>query len=120
MSGISFDLEALESGLTESGAMAGMLARGGNAVRDRAQQLVHVDTGNLQSSIRVDLLVDDKGPYARIGSFVPYALWQEIGTRRLTMGRGFTPYLRPALSAAGEGIRRHLSGAGQIPTGTPQ
>lgn len=63
----------------------------------RAKQKVRVKTATLQGSIRFDpAVVYSRGVRGTWGSFdVNYALWQEIGTSRMSA----QPYLRPAADA---------------------
>jgi len=62
-------------------------------VESAAKRYCPVDTGLLRSSIHHEVGIDGRGLFARIGSDVEYALYVEMGTRRMA-GQ---PYLRPAL-----------------------
>jgi HK97 gp10 family phage protein len=55
-----------------------------------------VDTGRLRASITHELGRDSRGLYARIGTNVRYAVYLELGTRRMRP----RPFLRPALQSA--------------------
>ncbi len=70
--------------------------RADNVVR-YAKQIVPVDTGALKKSIHRTVLEDGHGTYIEIGSSLEYAIYVELGTRRMHA----RPYLRPALKAAG-------------------
>lgn len=74
------------------------LTRRAVKVERRAKQLAPVDTGRLRSSVTHEVTRDGQGPVAIVGSDVDYAPYQELGTK---FQRG-TPFLRPALRAAGE------------------
>lgn len=78
-----------------------------------AQSLVRVDTGRLQSDITyMPSKSDWGGPVtASWGAFtVPYAIWQEIGTFKMTA----QPFLRPSADheypQLTERIRRRIRG----------
>lgn len=60
------------------------------AIRDRARELVPVDTGYLRSTIEVELY--DNGRKARVTARAHYALFVELGTRFMAP----RPYLGPA------------------------
>lgn len=55
------------------------------------------DTGRLVTSIGNELATDEKGLHARVGTNVKYALFLELGTRRMAP----RPFLRRALAKAG-------------------
>lgn len=74
------------------------LYRIGERVVARARQLAPVRTGRLRSSI--DFVVAGEGPERRtlsIQALVPYAIYQEFGTRFMAPH----PYIRPALNEIG-------------------
>lgn len=86
---------------SKDGPVAKDLERRAVKVETQAKRLCPVDTGRLRSSITHRLERDSQGLVEMIGTDVDYAAAQEFGT---STQRG-TPYLRPALSAAG-GVSR--------------
>ena len=64
-----------------------------------AQTVVPVDTGNLKNSITfTPVKGGGKGYSTQFGSFtINYALWVEIGTRKMSA----QPYIRPAADRIG-------------------
>lgn len=84
-------LQAIRAGL-ESAVEAGV-ERGANLIADLARQLVPVDTGALQASIRVE---DGATPTSRTivagGGAVDYAAFVEYGTANSPA----QPYMTPA------------------------
>ncbi len=82
---------------SEDSDVAAELLRRGLKVERAAKRNAPVDTGRLRSSIGTNLGHDSDGLYVEVGSEVEYALYQELGTRRMPAH----PYLRPALRAAG-------------------
>lgn len=74
------------------------------AIKDRAQQLVPVDTGRLRDSIRVNEL----GPRSYTvgpGDEVEYAEYVEYGTSRMAA----QPYMRPAIELARQEFPRRVA-----------
>lgn len=88
---------------SEHGIVARDLARRAIAVETQAKLNAsgrpgpNVRTGRLRSSITWQLGADEIGLFAEIGTNVEYAPYVELGTDRAPP----YPYLRPALSAAG-------------------
>ena len=73
-------------------------------IKDRAQQLVPVDTGRLRDSIRVNEL----GPRSYSvgpGDEVEYAEYVEFGTSRMAA----QPYMRPAAELARQEFPRRVA-----------
>jgi HK97 gp10 family phage protein len=62
-----------------------------------AKRLAPVDTGRLRSSITWEIVVEGTWIVGRCGTNVHYAVYLEMGTRRMRA----RPFLRPALAAAG-------------------
>ncbi len=95
---IQIDASAIAD-LESSEEVIGVLELLGQAGETSAKDHVAVDTGNLRRSITHEV---DKGkkPFARVGTNVIYAIYQEIGTRFHPP----TPFLRPAMEA----VRRVL------------
>lgn len=58
-------------------------------------------TGRLRASITHELLDDAEGPFARVGTNLPYGLYLELGTRRMRP----RPFLRRALDDSLDAIR---------------
>lgn len=58
-------------------------------------------TGRLRASITHEILDDATGPFARVGTNLPYALYLELGTRRMAP----RPFLRRALDESRDAIR---------------
>jgi HK97 gp10 family phage protein len=87
-------LDALLKG--PSGPVAKDIQRRALQVDAAAKGFAPVDTGRLRSSITNEMGVDGQGVFARIGTDVEYAIYQEFGTRF----QAGTPFLRPALDAA--------------------
>lgn len=86
--------------LLRSDEVARDLERRAIRVETAAKHLCPVDTGRLRSSITHQMNSDSAGLYVDIGTNVEYAIYQELGTRRMPAH----PYLRPALNAgAGDG-----------------
>lgn len=56
------------------------LARRAIRVQNRAKQLCPVDTGRLRASITYEIRLDNRSPYALVGTNVFYAPYQEEGT----------------------------------------
>lgn len=83
---------------SKEGPVGRDLLRRARRVETYAKKLAPVDTDRLRTSIGYSLNRDEKGLFVRIGSEVEYAIYQELGTRY----QSGTPYLRPALKAAGE------------------
>jgi HK97 gp10 family phage protein len=73
------------------------LARRAVKVDRAAKNHAPVDTGRLRSSINWRIARDSQGLVGIVGTNVEYAIHQEFGTRF----QSGTPFLRPALSAAG-------------------
>lgn len=97
---ITIDESAI-AGLSSSDEVMGVLtilAQGGEAA---AKDHVAIDTGNLRRSITHEVFGGSK-PYARVGTNVFYAIYQEIGTRY----HAAQPFLRPAMEA----VRRLVRG----------
>ena len=81
----------------EGGPVAQEITRRGIQVEGLAKDLCPVDTGRLRASITTEP-GDAGGEFSvRIGTDVFYAIFQEFGTRY----QSGTPFLRPALAAAG-------------------
>lgn len=88
----------------ERAAKRGMSSGGGRSYRRGS--VVHVasapgtapavDTGRLRSSITHEIGRDPRGLVARVGTNVRYAVYLELGTRKMRP----RPFLRPALQAA--------------------
>ena len=74
------------------------LAQAGEA---SAKQHAPFDTGNLRRSITHEVF-RGRNPYARVGTNVIYAVYQEIGTRL----HPAHPFMRPAMEA----VRRLVRG----------
>ena len=107
---MSFSIDDFEIHLDES-AIAGLAGHGGVhealtilslAGEASAKDHVAVVTGNLRRSITSEVF-KGKNPFARVGTNVFYAIYQEIGTRF----HAATPFLRPAMEA----IRQLMRGA---------
>ncbi len=105
---MSFILSDFEIHLDES-AIAGLAGHGGviealtilaQAGEASAKDHVAVDTGNLRRSITHEIIAGDK-PFARVGTSVIYAVYQEVGTRH----HPAHPFLRPAMEAVRQLIR---------------
>lgn len=64
-------------------------------VETEAKRLAPVDTGNLRASINHVSGYGDQGPVAYVGTDVPYAIYQELGTWKMRA----QPFLRPALQS---------------------
>lgn len=94
---VVLDHEAMLA-LVTSEMAAKDLERRALKVERLAKQLAPVDTGRLRASITHEMGRDAEGLYELIGSNTEYAIYQELGTRFQTG----TPFLRPALAAAGE------------------
>lgn len=75
------------------GPVAQYLARTAQLVTDEAKRRSPVDTGRLRASITWQLLTDDDGLFARVGTDVHYAGYVHDGVR----GRIGRPFLREAL-----------------------
>lgn len=96
------------SKLTAVGYDAGVVAvtRRGNRVLNAARRNVSVDSARLKGSLKMEVVRRARGPVARIGSNLKYAMYEEKGTG-IYAGRGYiTPksgkYLRwPAKSGRG-------------------
>ena len=99
---IVLDTQAIEGVQSHEGVIRilGTLSLLGEAV---AKDEVAVDTGNLRRSITSEVF-DEKKPFARVGTNVFYAIYQEIGTRH----HDAKPFLRPAMEA----VRRAVGGLG--------
>lgn len=98
---VVFDQKALDTlFLSPSGPSGVLLAKAAVKIERRAKQLAPVDTGRLRSSVAHELGRDERGLVARIGTDVTYAIYVELGTRRMRA----QPFLRPALDAARGGI----------------
>lgn len=69
------------------------LAQAGADVQARAKSLVPRESSHLGNSITLRLGRDFRGPYAEVGSRLPYAFQVEVGTRH----RVAESYLRRAL-----------------------
>lgn len=93
---IRLDRAAIERLLSSpQGPVVQTLMKYGIMIERRAKQLCPVDTGNLRASINHAVGQDSRGPYVVIGSQVEYAIYQELGTRRMAA----QPFLRPAMLA---------------------
>jgi len=102
---VVFDHAAMLA-LVQSDEMAKDLERRALKVERQAKHLAPVDTGRLRDSITHELGRDAEGLYELIGSDVSYAIFQELGWR-FSPG---SPFLRPALAAAGEASSEVTSG----------
>lgn len=72
----------------------------------KAKQLVPVDTGKLRASIDYELDKVTSGYVARIFAETEYAIFVEMGTRKMDA----QPYLRPALFDQRRDILRKVAG----------
>jgi hypothetical protein len=100
------------------GEAAGDLLRRGNRVKNRAQQLVRVNTGVLRSSIHVSPVSEAGGSLSvQVGTNVPYALFVHEGTGlygprgALIRPRNASVLRWPAINNSGSGRRRYKAGA---------
>lgn len=59
-----------------------------------AKKMVAVDTGRLRNSITHEIIRYKKDVIGRVGTNIPYGIFQEYGTSRMSAH----PYLRPALA----------------------
>ena len=76
------------------GAIVGVTAWG-NAVFERSQELVHVDTGDLKASGKVVVVVEENRVYARVQYDSDHAAFNEFGTGArgaASPGAGDGPY----------------------------
>ncbi len=105
---MSFKITDFEVHLDQQ-AIAGLAGHGGvvealtilaQAGEASAKDHVAVLTGNLRRSITHEVFGGSK-PFARVGTNVFYAIYQEIGTRY----HAATPFLRPAMEAVRQLIR---------------
>lgn len=105
---MSFEITDFNIKLDQS-AIAGLAGHGGvidaltilaQAGESSAKTHVAVDTGNLRRSITHEVF-KGKNPFARVGTNVVYAIYQEVGTRY----HPAHPFLRPAMEAVRELIR---------------
>ena len=99
MAGFSFDWrgEIIKAEM-ERAQQRGLATAAADAVTIM-QEVVPRDTGNLANSLRADNpKKEGKGYSIEVGSFtVNYALWVEVGTRRMAA----QPYVRPAADKIG-------------------
>jgi HK97 gp10 family phage protein len=75
-------------------------------VQRTAKNIAPVDTGRLRGSIR-QRTFDVANPYARVGTVVEYAIFQEFGTSKAKP----QPFLRPALRIEEKVMRMLISKA---------
>lgn len=103
MTRVVFNRDALDSLLRSPQGPVGLdLAR--RAINVQSQAKVNASgrpgpiprTGRLRASIAFEVVTDDAGLVARVGTNVEYAGYVELGTDRAPP----YPYLRPALPAA--------------------
>lgn len=91
------------------------LRRRGNRVLNAARRNVDVDTGRLRASLHMEIIQTPKGPVARIGSNLGYAMVRERGSG-IYAGKGpirprNASVLRwPATNNSGQGNRRYSGG----------
>lgn len=91
---VIIDRLAMERMLVHRGGVVDVeLARIAVDVETEAKRLAPVDTGNLRASINHVSGTDAHGPVAFVGTDVPYAIYQELGTWKMRA----QPFLRPAL-----------------------
>lgn len=111
---VRFNSRALETLRIQAGEDA--LRPLANKVQNAARRNAPVDTGRLRASITTEFGKEGGRAYARIGSNVSYALFQEEGTGvHGPMGRPITPkgssVLRwPVKNNSGSGRRRFRNG----------
>ena len=96
---IHLDQNAIRGLAGEGGVIEALtiLAQAGEA---SAKDHVAVDTGNLRRSITHEIITG-RNPFARVGTSVVYAVYQDVGTRH----HPAHPFLRPAMEAVRQLIR---------------
>lgn len=96
---IHLDQKAIEGLGGHEGVIGALilLAQAGEAA---AKDHAPVDTGNLRRSITHEIDTGKK-PFARVGTNVIYAVYQEIGTRH----HPAHPFMRPAMEVVRQLIR---------------
>lgn len=78
------------------------LEQAGQMALDKANELVPVLTGYLKST----LYVEAQPGVVTVGADAPYAIFVELGTRKMAA----QPYLVPAMAIAGDWLKAELEG----------
>lgn len=96
------------SNATRGQAMGDALMAGAEIVSNDAKRRAPYKTGNLRRSIHPRLVsAGASSAEALVGTNVEYAIYQELGTRRMAAN----PYLRPALESMQGAVSVEVSAA---------
>ena len=90
MATVSYTLDISTGMLTSAlrGPVSADLKRRGQLVLAKARQLAPVRTGKLRASLQMRFVYVGGAPQVQIGSELPYAVYQEMGTG-IYAGRGY-------------------------------